>query len=193
MARHKAFDQERVLSQAMETFWRYGYEGTSIQDLVENMGINRGSIYDTFQDKRTLFLAAIAHYNQTVVKEIVAPLEDHNASKKTIFELFEYLVVLITTDSCLKGCFLTNTTVERCPHDAEIATQMAIHLKRIEKAFFHALDKSQQLGEIEESKDIKTLAVYLTTILQGLQVMGKVYRDPQQLREICQVALSILN
>jgi TetR/AcrR family transcriptional repressor of nem operon len=60
MARHKEFERQQALEKAMETFWRYGYEGTSIQNLVESMGINRGSLYDTFGDKRSLFLAAIA-------------------------------------------------------------------------------------------------------------------------------------
>ncbi len=68
MARHKKFEREEVLGKAMETFWRYGYQGTSIQDLLENMGINRGSLYDTFGNKRSLFLAAIAHYDETVSK-----------------------------------------------------------------------------------------------------------------------------
>ena len=71
MARHKEFEREVVLEKAMATFWRYGYEGTSVQTLVENMGINRGSIYDTFGDKRSLFLAAIQHYNEAVVKKLL--------------------------------------------------------------------------------------------------------------------------
>ncbi len=59
MARQKEFDRDEVLHKAMEVFWTRGYEGTSIQDLVKHMGINRQSIYDTFGDKHSLFLQAL--------------------------------------------------------------------------------------------------------------------------------------
>ena len=62
MARPKQFDRDEALERAMAVFWRRGYEGTSVRDLVEHMGINRGSLYDTFGDKRTLFLAAVDRY-----------------------------------------------------------------------------------------------------------------------------------
>lgn len=64
MARTKAFEIDAVLDKAMRLFWTQGYEKTSMQDLVDNMGINRKSIYDTFGDKHTLFLKALARYDQ---------------------------------------------------------------------------------------------------------------------------------
>ena len=64
MARHKAFNREEVLDRAIEVFWAHGYEATSIQELVDSMGINRGSLYDTFGDKHRLFLEALDRYEQ---------------------------------------------------------------------------------------------------------------------------------
>ena len=75
--RPREFDPERALEQAMEVFWAQGYEATSVQDLLEAMGINRGSMYDTFGDKHTLFVAAIEHYSQ--VKSVYVRMGDVEA------------------------------------------------------------------------------------------------------------------
>ena len=62
MARSKEFDQERALAAAMDIFWRQGYENTSLEDLMREMGIARQSLYDTFGDKRALYLKAMARF-----------------------------------------------------------------------------------------------------------------------------------
>ena len=193
MARHKEFDKEEVLEKAMTTFWRYGYEGTSIQNLVENMGINRGSIYDTFGDKHSLFLAAIAHYNETVVKKAILALEAPGASKQAIIDRFYSIIDRAVADKDRKGCLLTNTVVELCPHDPDTASRIAADLKRIENAFKKALSTAQQKRELSDKHDLTALARYLTSSLQGLRVISKVNPDPESLRDIAKVALSVLD
>lgn len=59
MGRSREFDENVVLQKAMELFWKQGYEKTSLNDLVEHMGIHRRSLYDTFGDKHTLFLRTV--------------------------------------------------------------------------------------------------------------------------------------
>ena len=66
MARSKEFDEKQALRKAMELFWQQGYEKTSMQELVDYMGIHRRSIYDTFGDKRTLFLSALSYYEELI-------------------------------------------------------------------------------------------------------------------------------
>ncbi len=193
MARHKEFDREVVLEKAMATFWRYGYEGTSVQTLVENMGINRGSIYDTFGDKRSLFLAAIQHYNEAVVKKLIVALEAPDASKQVIIDRFYNLIDRAVADKDRKGCLLVNTAVEVCPHDAHTASQIAADFKRIENAFKKALSRAREKGELSGDRDVTALARYLTCNLQGLRVISKVNPDPKFLRDIAKVALSALD
>ena len=62
MARPKEFEPEQALDAAMNVFWRLGYEHTSLDALMQEMGIARQSLYDTFGDKRALYLRALAHY-----------------------------------------------------------------------------------------------------------------------------------
>ena len=76
MAGVKQFDRNDVLDHAMAVFWRNGYQATSIQDLVEATGINRGSLYTTFGDKRGLFLAVLDHYAERIARPTMAELND---------------------------------------------------------------------------------------------------------------------
>jgi len=73
----KNFDVDRTLDKAMRLFWAHGYEATSMQDLVDGMGINRGSIYSTYGDKRQLFLAALNRYDVECRKSLLESLDQH--------------------------------------------------------------------------------------------------------------------
>lgn len=191
MARQKEFNQQEALSKAMETFWQHGYEGTSIQDLVKSMGINRGSLYDTFGDKHSLYLSAIAHYDETIVQKIVNRLEAPHASKQAIIDYFNDLVERALDDQTCCGCFMTNAVVELCPQDTEAAQRIQTNLQRIENAFYQALQRAAIKGEIK-SKNPQALAHYLTCLLQGLRVTAKVSPQRDVLNNIVQVGLSIL-
>ncbi len=177
----------------MEVFWRKGYEATSIQDLVESMGINRGSLYDTFTDKRTLFLDAIAHYRHTVVEQTLARLSAPGASKQAIVDLFHAIVDRAIADDRRWGCLMTNTIVELSAHDSTIAAHTQTNLQQIENTFYTALVRAQQQGELKPDTDLRALARYLTASMQGLRVMSKATPDPDVLRDIVKVALSALD
>ena len=105
MARQKKFDKEEVLEKAMETFWRFGFEGTSMQSLIKSMGINRSSLYETFGDKRSLFEAAITHYEQTRMQAMVDALKNIGGSKLAIVQVFNDLIDQSLLDEERRGCF----------------------------------------------------------------------------------------
>ena len=192
MARKKEFDQEKVLEQAMETFWCNGYEGTSMQDLVKNMGINRGSLYDTFKDKRSLFKAALLHYSDTFVNSMFAALKAPSTSKQAIVDLFYELVEKAVADSQHKGCLITNSVVEIGHHDPEIAAHLSAELKRIEELLYEALVRAKDKGEIPSNKDPRALARHLLCTLKGLRVISKVNPDKKALLDMVAVALEAL-
>ncbi|AFY37898.1 regulatory protein TetR [[Leptolyngbya] sp. PCC 7376] len=193
MARRKEFDKEEVLEKAMDTFWRFGYEGTSMQSLVKNMGINRSSLYETFGDKHSLFEAAITHYEQTRVKGMVTCLQEIGASKPAIAKVFNDLIEQSVGDKDRRGCFLTNTAIELCPHDPQIAEKIAVDMKIVERAFYKVLVNAQKQGEIAPTKDLSEIAQYLTSSFQGIRVMAKVNQEPDFLKNIVKVTLSVLN
>ncbi len=192
MARKKEFDREKVLEKAMETFWRYGYEGTSIQDLVKTMEINRGSLYDTFKDKRSLFKAALIHYSDTFVNSMFTALKAPNASKQEIIDLFYELVDKAVSDSQRKGCLITNSVVEIGHHDLEISVHLATEIQKVEDLLHEVLVRAKDKGEIQTDKDPRALARHLLCSLKGLRVISKVNPDRETLLDMVAVTLSIL-
>ncbi len=194
MARRKEFDQEQALEQAMQTFWLKGYEATSIQDLVQQMGINRGSLYDTFGDKRSLFLSAIEFYDERIVSAVLQGLvEQPGSPKAAVRDFLRAFVGRAQTDPRGRGCLITNSAVELSPHDPQIKARVAANLNRIESALYQPLRRAQQQGEISAGKDPKALARFLLNTLQGLRVITKVDPDPERVQDIVTTALSILD
>ena len=193
MARQKEFAKEEVLEKAMTTFWRFGFEGTSMQSLVKNMGISRSSLYETFGDKHSLFAAAITHYENTRMRNMLACLQKLGASKSTIVELFASLIDESINDREFRGCFLTNTAIELCHHAPDTAARIASNLQTLEKAFYQVLLTAQEQAEIPPDKDLKAIAKYLTSSIQGLRVMAKLNQEPEDLKNIVKITLSVLD
>ncbi|MEM8676446.1 MAG: TetR/AcrR family transcriptional regulator [Cyanobacteria bacterium P01_G01_bin.67] len=193
MARQKEFEKEEVLEKAMDTFWRFGFEGTSMQSLVKNMGINRSSLYETFGDKRSLFEAAITHYEKTRMQGMVDRLLEMGASKSAITLVFDSLIDQSLSDEDRRGCFITNTAIELCHHDPSVAQKIATDMKIVEKAFYQVLLKAQAKGEISLEKDLNQIAQYLTSSFQGIRVMAKINQEPEFLKNIVKVTLSVLD
>ena len=192
MARTKAFDPEVALSKAMDVFWQKGYTATSVHDLVTAMGINRGSLYDTFIDKRHLFLQAIAHYHDTVVTAAIAHLQAPSAARAEIEQHFLDLATRASADRQRRGCLMTNTVVELAGQDAEVASLLQQSMLRVEEAFYQALVRAQEQGEISADIDIRALAQYFTSSLQGLRVMAKTGADTATLKSVVKLILQAL-
>ena len=192
MAGKKQFVPEEALSKAMESFWCHGYDATSVQDLVKTMGINRGSLYDTFGDKHALFLASLDHYNQTVLSTLLAQLEAPSAAKSAIVACIQGIVEHALNDPLQKGCLITNTAVELAAQDPEVIGRVQSGLSRVEAGFYRALTQARQKGELGYQGDLRPLAQFLTSSLQGLRVMAKANPDPALLQGIATVILATL-
>ena len=117
----KQFDVDDALSKAMHAFWARGYEATSMQDLVDCMGINRGSLYATFGDKRSLFVQAVRRYDTVHREAWVASLATSAVPRDAIVSVFRDVVASVIETGSRDGCMLVNTALELSPHDSEIA------------------------------------------------------------------------
>src|SRR4051794_38964854 len=118
MARTKEFDPEEVLDLAMKVFWRSGYENTSLDVLMGEMGIARQSLYDTFGDKRSLYLKALAHYRDSTH----AAMRGLFRSSPTVREAFAKILFGISSESPeehARGCLLLSANMQRTADDSE--------------------------------------------------------------------------
>jgi len=192
MARPKAFDEEDVLDKAVAVFWAKGYEATSMHDLVEAMGIRRGSLYATFGSKQQLFLQSLERYGKVVVKQFLDILESKPSAIESIELFFAQLVEHLLTAGPLRSCLVTNSAIERGLRDEATKEQVLHLLNALEKGFYNALKRAQENNELSTSLDLKTVASFLTSNMQGLLVMGKVCSERSVLEGINQVTLSII-
>ena len=105
MAGKKAFDPQRVLEKAMNAFWERGYESLSIEDLVQATGIGRGSLYDTYSDKHSLYLAALERYIASVNAQTTALLDQGGTLQEILERLFQKVLDALLDDPARRGCF----------------------------------------------------------------------------------------
>jgi TetR/AcrR family transcriptional regulator, transcriptional repressor for nem operon len=190
VGRPKEFEHDVVLDRAMRVFWSRGYEATSIQLLVDRMGIQRGSLYDTFGDKRALFFAAITHYDRVVTARLLAALDAPASGTDAIRRFFRLKVELALEPRRPRGCLVTNSAAELASRDRGTANRVGAVLAKIEAAFHRAVVRAQNAGEIDRARDARALARFLTSSAQGLSVMAKTFPERAVLEDIVRVVLA---
>jgi TetR/AcrR family transcriptional repressor of nem operon len=178
----------------MDLFWKQGFEATSIQELVEATGINRGSMYDTFGDKRDLFIAALTHYADQSAENRLQILKDADAPLDGIRNFFHAIIEASGTEETQRlGCLMTNSTVELSLRDPEIGDLLRDRLEQVESAFARSLRKAKRRGELHRAHKTRALARFLTGTIQGIRVLARAGADRATLVDIVDVALSQLD
>lgn len=193
MPRPKEFNPDDAVEKAMQVFWHKGYESTSMEDLLGAMDLNRGSLYDTFGDKRQLFLKVVDRYCSTVVGSKLALLDQPGPALPTLRGFIHGMLEGALADPQRRGCLIANTVMELSPHEKEIAGTLRQTLKMLEDAFFRVLGRAKQQGELNSQKDSRALARFLTTMMQGTIVMIKSGAAAETVRQTADTALSILD
>jgi len=191
MPRVKLFDKDDVLKKAMLLFWDKGYHATSIQDLVTALGINRGSLYDTFGGKKNLFEQALALYCNHNIKITREFLQSEESVKLAIKKLFQVFIDDSVEDK--KGCFVVNTTTELSCEDDIINAALLHNKDNFEAMFCECLKKGQESGEISQDKDIKSLSYMIYVLFSGIRVVARLEKDNQRLHKLSNVVLSLLD
>ena len=181
MARKKSFNKDDVLERAMNLFWKQGFHATSMQDIVQNVGLSRSSLYESFGSKQGLFDQALGNYCRTNREGIKALLSNEKSVKTGIRNLLESSIHCTISDADKKGCFVVNSTTELVPGDDEMLKALSKNRASFEKVFFEFLQKGQATGEIPPNKDIKTLSGLIYTVFSGLNVIAKLEKSPKKL------------
>lgn len=173
MARPKEFDVDAALQSALEVFWEKGYEATSMQDLVDAMGIQRASLYATYGDKHALFLASLRMFADTVHHQRLADLEATHGPREAIRQSLLAFVPEESARKRARGCFLTNTALELAAHDPEAGRVVAHAQKQTEAWYARLIKKGKALGEIAPSVKPAEAASALLACLIGVSVLSR--------------------
>jgi len=180
MARTKEFNEDQALDKAIEIFWHKGYNGTSAQDLVNHLGLSRSSLYDTFGDKQKLFVKSLKRYQKQNLDSLNELFENAENIKTALTDIFKQAVIESLQDRITKGCFMVNSAVELAMHDPEIAKIVHDNQKVVEDIFCNAVKKGQDLGQISDKQDARSLARFIFNNYSGIRVLARAGEKDKQ-------------
>ena len=193
MGRPKEFDPDIAVDQAMEVFWRKGFASTTPQDLVDELGIGKGSLYNAFGSKQALFERALRRYRDVQVAALTEVLEQPGRPvKERIRTALEALVEADLADPGRRGCMAVNSAIEFGGVDKDVAEVVRDNADRAELAFRAAREEGQRAGEISPDVDARTTASLLLNTVFGMRVVGKTAEGPERLHRIVEAVLAPL-
>ncbi len=175
----------------MLLFWRKGYEATSMNDLVEELQLGRGSIYAAFGDKHGLFIQALGRYLARQSDLLDSALNDREPPLPQLRRLFETL--LRADNACsAAGCFSVNSIAELLPDDQAVAELARTSLRAAEDAFAAQLARAQAAGDLSTSTSPREAARLLVALVQGLQILRKADPDPVRVAALVDSAFALI-
>jgi AcrR family transcriptional regulator len=183
-----AFDQDKALDQALHLFWAHGYEGTSMAELTEALGINKPSIYAAFGNKETLFRKALTKYLNGPVAYVTAALQEATA-KKVATTLLNNAVEVMTNPDSPSGCMVVQGALTCGQGAGLIQKELAGYRKNYEAALAKRFEKAKTEGDLPSSADPLALAKYLATLHQGLSVQATSGASREELQTVINIAL----
>jgi len=192
MARAKEFNEEEVLDKAVDLFWYKGYNGISAQEIVDGLGLSRSSLYDTYGDKRTLFIKALKRYRIRETGAMITLLDDAQDVFSIIKDIFKTSGRDSLVDKLGMGCFIVNSRIELAAHDAEIAEIISESRAAMEDGFLRAVERGQMSGQISQKQSARALASFLVNNLWGLKTYGKSDPEKSVIDDTVNIILSVL-
>lgn len=192
MSRVKEFNKNEVLNKAIILFWNKGYHNTSAQDLVDNLGISRSSIYDTFGNKHTLFIKALKEYRRQAAGALIEMLNNSTDVEKTIVAIFNSLINVSVHCQKPRGCFLVNSAIELAPHDTEVAEIISQNMMDIEDAFYKIIKRGQDEGRFSKKHTARSLARSFYNVILGIRVAARSEVNKKVYDDIVKVSLASL-
>lgn len=189
MARPREFDQDTVIDAAVDVFWAHGYDGASMPDLLQGMGLTRGSLYKAFHDKRTLFIIALEAYDKRAVETAVAILEDDSVPNgfDRIAAIFEGIVLAVQGGDS-RGCLMCTAAAGAACEDDVIAEAVHALLHKMEAGFQTALQSVDWVSSTARPG----IAQALLAQYVGLRTLSRAQVDSAALDQGVKAVLGLL-
>jgi TetR/AcrR family transcriptional repressor of nem operon len=193
MARPVEFDENKVLTNAMEQFWKEGYEASSVQKLLDCTGINRGTLYNSFGDKDTFFKSCVGQYNQIVYTQIAVSLKNDQLNAwDAIAAFFDEAVIDVSNKHRRMGCLLVNSLCESINYDRNMKKIVRSSLALIRKALAARLEEAHKNGKVKKGVSVELAAEVLMNTLHGIRVNSRDGKNAKQLKELVNFSMASL-
>ncbi|KJL40216.1 MULTISPECIES: TetR/AcrR family transcriptional regulator [Microbacterium] len=186
--RPREFDLDDALDRAIEVFWRHGYEGTSLSDLTDAMGINRPSLYRAFGSKEATFKLAVDRYARVDMAYVSDALSAPTAYETAHRYLLDN-VDAITLPGRPPGCLSIQGGLSSAPQDAGIVRYLEERRADAEARFAERFAAAIEAGDLAADEDPRDLARYITTVSAGLAVQAAAGATREELKRVVHRAL----
>ena len=185
MARPVEFDENKVLTNAMEQFWREGYEASSVRKLLNCTGINRGTLYNSFGDKDTFFRSCVDQYNTIVQKQIEESLKNSKLSCwNAINAYFEETILNVSSKHRSMGCMLVNSLCESVNQNRALRKVVRDSLASIRKEILVRLKEAKDKRKLKKGVSVDFAADVLMNTLYGIRVNSRSGKEPKHLKNL---------
>ncbi|MCO6414335.1 MAG: TetR/AcrR family transcriptional regulator [Thiogranum sp.] len=193
--RPRIFEEEQALDAALGVFWRRGYQGASLAELTQAMGVSKPSLYAAFGNKEQLYLAALERYREQQLTRHAEALAAEPDLEKAMRRFLRSIARMVTAPELPGGCMVVNSAVS-----CDIATLprrvIAAIGETVDQSSFgllkQRLQKELQQRNLPGDAPVEQLADYFTAIMCGIAVMAKVGVTEQRLFEVIEHALCAL-
>src|SRR5580692_380532 len=187
MARPKDFDQEEALRKAIHLFCQQGFAATSTDELMRVMDVGRQSMYDTFGDKRALFLKALEMYVRQSVHAIAAELERPGSARSAVQNALVAFAERKELSSA-EGCMGLNAISEFGQRDAAVTRITRNAARRLRQTLMRVLTRAKKQREIRSDADLDSMADFFESTLAGIRMAAKAGKSRHALRNIAAFA-----
>lgn len=190
--RPRSFDTDQVLDRVRDTFWKYGYAGTSMDQLAAASGLHKPSLYGAFGDKRKLYLAALDNY--------LADIRAEFAEAFAIPDLFESLRAMtewsidkfMGKDETGPGCFMMHTAMPEASEDPEISGTVREAMDSLDRALVRRFEKAIEAGQIPADADPRALAMVMVANHYEISGRARAGYSREELRALAGRALGLV-
>jgi len=171
--RPREFDRDQALVKARNLFWERGYEGVSMTDLVQELGIASARIYAAFGSKEDLFREAVAHYEAHEGGFADRAMQQEPTARRAIERVLQEAVETYTRPGRPKGCMVVSSATNCSQENEAIRNWLALHRKARTDSMIDRVRQAVTAGEISPTTDVETLGDYFATLLHGLSVQAR--------------------
>lgn len=190
MVRPTTYDRDAVLEAAMHAFWDQGYDATSMSELVSQTGLNPGSLYAAFGNKRALYESALERYQAISVQQFEEILGSELPPLQRIQHFYmAYVVEGCDQDADQKGCLLLRALMDNTCKDGELHQVVTQTFKTLEEQFTDVVKAGQAQGSIRDNIDAAELAALLTAHVYGLRSDYRVHKSSDRLKQMVDTLL----
>jgi len=191
--RPRAYDAEKALAQALDTFWKNGYSATTLDELGAAMGMNRPSLYGAFGDKRALYLSTLERYVEANRAAMDEALGGDRPLKEALMHVYELALGLyFRAGSAPKGCFLIGTAAVEAVNDEAVRDILGKALRSFDRSFEARLVRAQGSGELDPNADPAVLARILSALMHTMAVRTRAGDKRAVLRATAEAGVAMI-